>query len=145
MTDRIAWVTVLLDRDYRTDDAEEILAAIRMIKGRGLGGAWRARQYKRPHESGARGDGTAREVVRGAQGDPVMLYKLPNGNWIDPALVTGIKILLPVFTSDGKECNERVRIELVGGDQQVITPEDCYGWADEFAAVCNRAKADAKP
>ncbi len=33
MTDRIKGVYVALDRDYRTDDAEEILNAIKMVKG----------------------------------------------------------------------------------------------------------------
>lgn len=35
MTDRIRHVTVTLDKDYRDDDAESILTAIRMIKGVG--------------------------------------------------------------------------------------------------------------
>ena len=33
MTDRIKGVYVALDRDYRTDDVEEILNAIKMVKG----------------------------------------------------------------------------------------------------------------
>lgn len=33
MTDKINRVTVVLDRSYRTDDAEPILAAIRQIRG----------------------------------------------------------------------------------------------------------------
>lgn len=33
MTDRIRTVTVMLDDDYRGDDAEVIIQAIRMIKG----------------------------------------------------------------------------------------------------------------
>lgn len=33
MTDRIRTVIVVLDRDYREDDAEPIVKAIRMIKG----------------------------------------------------------------------------------------------------------------
>jgi hypothetical protein len=33
MTDRIRHVTVTLDRDYRDDDVEVILSAIKMIKG----------------------------------------------------------------------------------------------------------------
>ena len=33
MTDRINTVTVFLDHDMRTDDAETIIAAISMIKG----------------------------------------------------------------------------------------------------------------
>lgn len=33
MTDRIRHVTVTLDRDYRDDDVETILGAIKMIKG----------------------------------------------------------------------------------------------------------------
>lgn len=33
MTDRIRTVIVVLDNDYRTDDAEAILNAIRMVKG----------------------------------------------------------------------------------------------------------------
>ena len=33
MTDRIKGVYVALDRDYRTDDAEAILDAIKMVKG----------------------------------------------------------------------------------------------------------------
>jgi hypothetical protein len=35
MTDRIRHVTVTLDRDYRDDDVEVILSAIRQIKGVG--------------------------------------------------------------------------------------------------------------
>lgn len=35
MTDRIRHVTVTLDKDYRVDDVETILSAIRMIKGVG--------------------------------------------------------------------------------------------------------------
>lgn len=71
-----------------------------------------------------------------------MLYKLPNGNWIDPALVTGIKILEPVSLPSGKLCDERVRIDIGrNGDIEMVTPEDAYGWANEFAAVCNAARA----
>lgn len=33
MTDRIRTITVILDQDYREDDAEPILKAIRMVKG----------------------------------------------------------------------------------------------------------------
>ena len=33
MTDRINGLTVALDRDYRSDDVEEIVNAIMMIKG----------------------------------------------------------------------------------------------------------------
>jgi hypothetical protein len=33
MTDRIRQITVTLDRDYRDDDAEAALTAIRMIRG----------------------------------------------------------------------------------------------------------------
>ena len=33
MTDRIRTVTVILDEDYREDDVESILQAIRMVKG----------------------------------------------------------------------------------------------------------------
>jgi len=33
MTDRIKGVYVALDRDYRVDDAEEILIALKMVKG----------------------------------------------------------------------------------------------------------------
>lgn len=33
MTDRVKGCVVTFDRDYRDDDAEEILQAIRMIKG----------------------------------------------------------------------------------------------------------------
>jgi len=33
MTDRIKGVYVALDQDYRVDDAEEILAALKMVKG----------------------------------------------------------------------------------------------------------------
>lgn len=33
MTDRIKGVYVALDKDYRVDDAEEILAALKMVKG----------------------------------------------------------------------------------------------------------------
>jgi hypothetical protein len=33
MTDRIRHVTVTLDRDYRDDDAEVVLSAIRQIRG----------------------------------------------------------------------------------------------------------------
>lgn len=33
MTDRYNAVTVVLDRDYRTDDAEAILTALRQIRG----------------------------------------------------------------------------------------------------------------
>lgn len=33
MTDRIKALTVVLDRDYRTDDAEELLIAVRQLKG----------------------------------------------------------------------------------------------------------------
>lgn len=33
MTDRLRSVLVVLDRDYRDDDAEPILAAIRQIRG----------------------------------------------------------------------------------------------------------------
>lgn len=33
MTDRIRHVTITLDRDYRDDDVEVILSAIKMIKG----------------------------------------------------------------------------------------------------------------
>lgn len=33
MTDRIRSVTVILDKDYRDDDVESILSAIRMVKG----------------------------------------------------------------------------------------------------------------
>lgn len=35
MTDRIRHVTVTLDKDYRDDDVEVILTAIKMIKGVG--------------------------------------------------------------------------------------------------------------
>lgn len=35
MTDRIRHVTITLDKDYRDDDAEAILSAIKMIKGVG--------------------------------------------------------------------------------------------------------------
>lgn len=33
MTDRFHTLTVVLDRDYREDDAQAILDAIRMVKG----------------------------------------------------------------------------------------------------------------
>lgn len=33
MTDRIHYLTVILDNDYRTDDVEDIVAAINMIRG----------------------------------------------------------------------------------------------------------------
>ncbi len=33
MTDRINALTVVLDRDYRDDDVEAIVAAIRMVRG----------------------------------------------------------------------------------------------------------------
>ncbi len=33
MTDRLRSITVVLDQDYREDDAEPILAALRMVKG----------------------------------------------------------------------------------------------------------------
>lgn len=33
MTDRYCALTVVLDKDYRDDDAESILSAIRMVKG----------------------------------------------------------------------------------------------------------------
>ena len=33
MTDRIRHLTVTLDRDYRDDDVESVLEAIRMIRG----------------------------------------------------------------------------------------------------------------
>jgi len=33
MTNRIKGIYVALDQDYRVDDAEEILAAIKMVKG----------------------------------------------------------------------------------------------------------------
>jgi tRNA uridine 5-carbamoylmethylation protein Kti12 len=33
MTDRIQHLTVILDQDYRTDDVEDIITAIKMIKG----------------------------------------------------------------------------------------------------------------
>lgn len=33
MTDRVKGFTVVLDKDYRTDDVEAILSAIKMVKG----------------------------------------------------------------------------------------------------------------
>ena len=33
MTDRYLGLTVVLDKDYRSDDAQEIISAIKMIKG----------------------------------------------------------------------------------------------------------------
>ena len=33
MTDRINALTVVLDRDYRTDDVEDIVKAINMVRG----------------------------------------------------------------------------------------------------------------
>lgn len=33
MTDRVRYLTVILDKDYRDDDAEEISNAITMIRG----------------------------------------------------------------------------------------------------------------
>ena len=33
MTDRIHSVTIVLDADYRTDDVEPILTALRMVRG----------------------------------------------------------------------------------------------------------------
>lgn len=35
MTDRVRTLTVVLDRDYRDDDAESIVNAIQMVKGVG--------------------------------------------------------------------------------------------------------------
>ncbi len=35
MTDRIAYLTVLLDKDYRDDDVQSIVQAIEMTKGVG--------------------------------------------------------------------------------------------------------------
>lgn len=33
MTDRVQYITVVLDNDYRTDDVEPILKAIQQIRG----------------------------------------------------------------------------------------------------------------
>lgn len=71
-----------------------------------------------------------------------MLYKLPNGNYIDPRTVTGVAYLPGhLINFDGPEVMDRVRIDtaLVFGIELVEfgSAESAEQFRDEFAAACN--------
>lgn len=79
-----------------------------------------------------------------------MLYKLPNGNFIDPATVTGVSYLPHKFIDlDGPEMSATVRIDTAvqfGAEAVEFGMNDAgaCGFRDEFAGICIEAQKEPK-
>lgn len=74
------------------------------------------------------------------------LIQLPDGNWIDPARVTGLKYAPPTAGSFGKNYGDRVIVEF-GDRAEIIYFSDAIAavtFRDDLACKANAAKAKAR-
>ena len=72
-----------------------------------------------------------------------MLIKLPNGNWIDASTIRAIRVLPAIEGAD-----ERVTV-VTDSHLYIVTPHDCFAYADALAAqvnaACSRSPIDIEP